>query len=236
MKKKLLISAVFVLSIITSHAQSDKSKEDLEIMRFIRKTPIESVEIKDLAIKTLDSIQNHSKDSVVIEEAKKLKAETENLKLTVKKSKDVSVLTKEDLKLYAIEQDKFKNITYIDAKYSTNFYPYIAILNGNIMLRLKIRYFESDWIFFDKVTVLAADKRFELKIFEPKRDTRGGYVEEESDTMVTPEILECLEATANSEKPEYRLTGKYYQDNKFSKRDISLIRAALNIYNKLKVE
>lgn len=155
-------------------------------------------------------------------------------------SRDLSALTKTDLKGLVVNHDKFSQKTIIKPNSNFTISPYLVITGDQSMyLRLKIYYSGSGWIFMDRATFLINDIPYDYNFkSQPRRETkysRIAPVEEVLDDLVDPDLLKILQLIAESKMPfEVKLSGDKYTIEKINQRNIDRVRSILNIYNNLK--
>jgi len=74
------------------------------------------------------------------------------------------------------------------------------------MLRFVVEYRASDWLFFDKVTMLTGDEQIEYYDYDTKRSVYDN-IEEKSDILVNDALLKFLEKVVMNQEVEVRLQG-----------------------------
>jgi len=236
---KNLLFIILSLALLEVSAQTDSTIEVLKaksMINILKKSFDDNNDIKDVVTKKLDSLisVSTSKEAILIYNNAKIDIGKGLVKL--KKSKDVSTLTKSELKGFTIENDKFNNIIFIKPYqnlFGNRFGSYIVIKDGLLSMRFYAEYRSSDWIFFNRIIVLTGDKKYEYQDTETRRDVTGG-VEEVSDVTVDDYLMSMLIDISKYKKAEVRFQGKdYYADREMSKREVQNITNILQIYNKL---
>jgi len=142
------------------------------------------------------------------------------------------------------EHDDFQHVTwYRDRTYSDDpttqaFQAYIGKDDngGQPYLRLLIRYFGTDWIFFDTAEVLADGKHFSIlqgahSAVKEDNDERGVW--EWADLEANDGELQMLRAITTADDVRLRLSGKYSQDRAITAREKAAIGRVLAAYTAL---
>jgi len=239
MKKAIVLLATILMSTYLFSQEKDSlDKVNRIMLNYLKSIDVESGAIRDLLISQADSILEKTTD---IELTRKTNQFIDNLRMVEFadfKAKPLSAADGQLVSKFNVKEDKFKGLTFITHKKASNFYPYIGLGKDIIYLRLVNKYNGDDWIFFDKVTLLIDDKKFEYEISAPNRDVGGsGKVYEKSDKMVDKILLDMLDYLSSSNgEIEYRMSGKYYVDNKFSKRDYQVFVDTMDLFNSLVME
>ena len=237
MKKLMFLAfALCATNLFSQEKDSDKIMKMLDIV----KNNMENKKVLD-SLKIEIEKYKDSTDPVVKIMYPQTKSMIDDL-VTMSKnnvqSKNLSELSKEDLKGFRIEEDKFKNRTFIYYKkwgFDTIFEPYIGIKNNSMYLRLKTEYKGNGWLFFDKVQFVINGKNYEYDAGETDREViSGANVSEVSDISVDENILNILNKIASSSGVvEFRLTGEKYQDFKLVDKEKQRIKSVLDLYKKL---
>lgn len=150
-------------------------------------------------------------------------------------SKSLSDIPKQDLKGFKIEDDKFKEITFISPKQMPKIYAYIGIKNGEMNLRLVNYYSDKNWIYWRKAIFLYNGKRFEYIDDNVESNVTLNYVSERSDLKCTPEMIEALREISKADKVDVRLEGSKGVDDFVLPGYIKeSLAKTLNLYDKLK--
>lgn len=197
-------------------ASSEKRDSVLIEIKNIRDTTT-SIELKRVA----DNAYHSIKELSVLEKNKVY-------------SKSLSDLKKEDLKNFRVNDDKFREITFIHHKKGYNFSPYLSIKKGVLNMRLKAHYIGTSWVFFDNVIILSGGKRYNFSFPNTSRDVGSGSVYEEGDIWVSPEMLNELREISQNNEVEIRYSGKYNYDKALSKQEVIALREVIELYDKLK--
>lgn len=212
-------SEVEQLSSLLKLASQDNVKRDsivIEIEKIRDNT--KSKEIKEFSNKAISSIK-----------------EIISLEKEIVYSKSLSDLSKDDLRNFRINEDKFRDISFIHHKREGNFYPYLSIKNQSLNIRLVAFYSGKEWVFFDNVIIVAGDKKYNIPFTDTKKDVgSGGYVYEKGDIWVSPELLQNLRDISMNDTIEIRYDGKRKYDAKLSKQEIITLRDVILLYDKLK--
>lgn len=238
MKKLMFLALAFCASnLFSQEKDSDKIMKMLDIV----KNNMENKKVLD-SLKIEIEKYKDSTDPVVKIMYPQTKSMIDDL-VTMSKnnvqSKNLSELSKDDLKKFRIEEDKFKNRKFIYYKkwgFETLFEPYIGIKNNSMYMRLKTRYQGSSWIFYDKIQFIINDKNYEFSVSEPDRNVEyGNGVKEIADTPVDENILNILYLISDvNNKVSVRFTGKYSKDYNLYKSNQEKIKEFLDLYDKLK--
>lgn len=238
MKKLMfLVLAFCATNLFSQEKDSDKIMKMLDIV----KNNMENKKVLD-SLKIEIEKYKDSTDPVVKIMYPQTKSMIDDLATMSKnnvQSKNLSELSKEDLKGFRIEEDKFKNRTFIYYKkwgFDTIFEPYIGIKNNSMYLRLKTEYKGNGWLFFDKVQFVINGKNYEYDAGETDTNVlSGSSVEELSDVSVDENILKILYLISDvNNDVSFRFKGKYYRDYTLNKSAKEKIKIFLNLYEKLK--
>ena len=160
--------------------------------------------------------------------------ELSDLEKNIVYSKSLSDLSKEDLKNFKTNEDKFREMAFIHHKREQGFYPYLSIKKGVLNMRLKAYYKGTSWVFFDNVIILSGGKRYNFSFPNTDRDVGTGSVYEEGDIWVSPEMLNELREISQNNEVEIRYSGKYNYDKVLSKQEVITLREVIELYDKLK--
>lgn len=113
--------------------------------------------------------------------------------------------------------------------------PYIGVNDsGSKWLRLVFHYTGSDWIFFDKVTIMVDGEKYykEFDYFDVDRNNGGGNVWEWADISPTSNDIEMLKAIAASSETIVRFQGDtYHYDLTVKSTDKTAIKDVLDAYS-----
>lgn len=235
MKKFLLL--LIVLASAGAAAQEFATDEILKLSKIVQNS--EDPTKRDSAIVEMERLYSSVSEvekpivSKLIFTVKDLNTEKKHLV----PAKSVSELTKDDLKDFRVNEDKFKEATFIHYKRwggDTRFVPYISIKNNNLRLRLVTEYKGRDWIFMDKVQFIIDGEKYEYTVY-PERDVQSQYVYERDDQTGTDYIINLLYKIANSKnKVEIRMSGKGKYDSYIPDGTKGHLKKILNLYEKLK--
>jgi hypothetical protein len=236
--KTLFLFIFFAVTLTVKGQSSDDEVNKLSsLMKIGTVTTKESTQ--DSIIVEMQKLVENSTSSVIKNYGKQAISsltELRNLSKNIVYSKQLSELSKEDLKNFKSNEDKFKEITFIHhRKESGNFLPYLSIKKGSLNMRIQASYSGKDWIFFDKVILLSENNKYEFSINDPDRKVGSGYVGEYGDDRAPIELIDYLRKVVNSESDiEMRYTGKYSFDKKMTKHEKSLLKDTIDLYDKLK--
>ncbi|MFC4688661.1 hypothetical protein ACFO4P_17095 [Epilithonimonas pallida] len=155
------------------------------------------------------------------------------------RSKDLSELSKSELKGFKIDEDKFKHTIFITNRWGFSIpviQPYIAINDGNAFLRVKTQYNGFSWIFMDRVQLIIDGKDYFYEIPNTERNVlSGGKVKESSDYIADEKQIEILKAIVNSkDKISVRLSGQKYYDTIIDSGTKTKFKELLELFDKLK--
>ncbi len=148
------------------------------------------------------------------------------------------------------EEDRIQNINFYSPKalkyYSNGSWaadvrcfilPYLGRNDSSVWLRLIYNYTGSDWVFFEKVIVVADGQKFE-KSFDYSdivRDNEAYSVWEYVDDTVSASDEKMLWAIANSKETLVRFQGDdYMHDFTVNATDKQAIREVMTAYDALK--
>lgn len=235
MKKTLF----FIILMLSVSFKSQSSENDSDKLISIVRTLGEKQDQK-----TIDSLKielNKLKEStnpvvkLKFSDVQKLLIETEENNATKVYSKSLSDLSKEDLKGFKIDEDKFKDVVFISPKQMPKIYAYISIKKGTLNLRLYNRYSNNSWIFWKKAIFLYDGKKFEYSDDNTDTNVYTGGVSETSDVRCTPEMIEALNEISKSNKVDVRLDGvKGVYDFTLTQNIKDNLSKIIDLYYKLK--
>lgn len=243
MKRFLFIATMLVAGVFVNGQTIEEETKQLEELIATAKSKTDTSE-KAKAVVDIMVFGAKAKNKEIHQKAKDAVADINNYKLideiakanNVVLSKPISDLSKEDLKEYRIEEDKFRSITFLTPKVSmTSKYAYLSVKESVLKFHLVMEYYGSGWIFWDKAILLYNGKKFEYFDNNTNRSvSSGANVTETSDVVADEKMLEALREIVNTEKVEVRLSGKYVSDFEMSDRTKKSIKLALELYDKLK--
>lgn len=232
--KKILLFAIllFGAAVYSQDTDTQKLGKILDLLK--ENQDVKTIDSLSLEIEKFSASDDNAV-KIMIPQVKSLLTELKNDNLNKVESKSVSELSKEDLKGFKVEEDKFKEITFISPRQMPKIYTYIGIKKGILNLRLVNYYSEKNWIFWKKAIFLYNGKRFEYTDESVDSNVSSGYVSERSDIKCTPEMIDALREIVKSDKVDVRLEGSKGVD------DFSLpgyikesIAKTLVLYDKLK--
>lgn len=117
---------------------------------------------------------------------------------------------------------------------SNGFYPYIGKDADSLWMRLVVRFSDSDWLFFDRMVIVADGIRVGFSGLKPQRDVGDGYVSEWLDGPVSKREYALLEAVAVAKNASLRLEGPNFQkDREISPREKAAIINVVMAYRAL---
>ncbi len=232
MKKLLLFAMVLMAIAFKAQTQEEEIKQLSNLVSLAKDNPAK----KDSAIVQMMVLKAKTKNPIVAEYSKKAIDtfnELSELQKNVISAKSINELSKDDLKNFKVNDDKFKEITFIHHKRESGIlYNYLSLKNGFLNMRLVASYSGKSWVFFDKVIILADGSKYEIPFEETDRTVGSGYVYEVGDIRATPEIIEILRKIASSSLVEIRFSGKYQDDQKLGKYPHQVIKETLELYDK----
>jgi hypothetical protein len=231
--KKLFLLLVLVSSF--SFSQEDKGSR--EMFKVYKKFPIESVEIKDMVIKYLDELKLKTKDTELITEIDNYKTKISSIALPEFKKIDFDSIPKDKLKNFRTSYDKFKKSGFISHKKNKDIFKiYLNINKEASHVRIKSRYFGSNWLFVKKIIFLIDGEKMELEFLNPDTEVLSGSgvnVEEITDQAVLKDSQKLLDAIYKSKQDiEIRFEGtKGVRDYVIKQKDLTPIRETIDLYN-----
>lgn len=115
--------------------------------------------------------------------------------------------------------DKLEGISWYQDKsthsYQSSFHLYFADHGGYVgNLRLKLRYYDDDWLFIHGFTVYADGQRFEYPNVEFERDHGSGSIWEWYDTPLSATHLSMVRAVLAAKEATVRYHGRQYRDDR----------------------
>lgn len=239
MKKLFFLSTILFSTIFFGQDKSD-SKKIFDLSDKFKNA--ETKKQRDSILNEMISLKDGLTSGLEKKMAVKLidiSKELSELKDNYIPANDLNILTKEDLKKFKIESDKFSGITTIrpDFVYSN---PTIRIRldwnDSKIALYLISSYEGSDWLFMNNAIILVDGQKFQYQIKSGERNVNVGYVTEYSTDIVNENMMNLVNAIANSkEQIDVRFSGsKGEKDFKLPLKTKERFVGMLNIYNKLK--
>lgn len=233
--KKLLFIAISFIAILTNAQNVDA---DVNKLSDLIKIGTENASKRDSVITEIEKLKEATTNSTVKSYSLVAVNSLKTLTLSEKNvtySKDLSELSKEDLKNFKINDDKFKGIAFIHhKKESGKFYPYLSVKNGVLNMRVVAYYSGKDWVFYDKIIFLADGKNIQFDFADTDRHVGSGYVSETADEWVSPDMLAKLREIANAKAVEMRFSGKRVDDGKLNKYEMQVLKEIIELYDKLK--
>ena len=218
MKKFLIIcTALMTIFSVNAQTQNDEINKLSELLRLSLNSSKQSV--KDSVLVEMKKITENSQ----FEETKRLGnisitklQQLNNLTKELVYSIPLSELSQDDLKGFKVKEDKFRKVTFIHHKLEGRDYPYLVITADNLLsMRIVMKYYGSNWIFFDKIIFLCNDETFEIKDLDVDRKIGGpDSVYETADFRVDNSLYTFFYKAFQSGKDiEYQLRGKYTSEN-----------------------
>jgi hypothetical protein len=241
MKKFLIIcTALMTIFSINAQTQNDEINKLSELLRLSLNSSKQSV--KDSVLVEMKKITENSQ----FEETKRLGnlsitklQQLNNLTKELVYSIPLSELSQDDLKGFKVKEDKFRKVTFIHHKLEGRDYPYLVITADNLLsMRIVMKYYGSNWIFFDKIIFLCNDETFEIKDLDVDRKIGGpDSVYETADFRVDNSLYTFFYKAFQSGKDiEYQLRGKYTSNGKLKSSEIKVFLSVFYLYSKLKKE
>lgn len=181
------------------------------------------------------TLENTNKviDSVDFKQKQKLK---DSLVLIAKLNREKA---KKELRSFKKQEDEFEgNIFYRDPRTpyyaNVNFiYPYIGQKGDEYWLRVKFQYAASDWLFINSGILLVDGEKYTIS-GTWERDNNSS-IWEWLDIPVGDTERVILRKVANSKSAKIRYIGnQYHSDRVITKKEKSIIRKTLKIYDNLK--
>lgn len=225
---------------INAQTQNDEINKLSELLRLSLNSSKQSV--KDSVLVEMKKITENSQ----FEETKRLGnlsitklQQLNNLTKELVYSIPLSELSQDDLKGFKVKEDKFRKVTFIHHKLEGRDYPYLVITADNLLsMRIVMKYYGSNWIFFDKIIFLCNDETFEIKDLDVDRKIGGpDSVYETADFRVDNSLYTFFYKAFQSGKDiEYQLRGKYTSNGKLKSSEIKVFLSVFYLYSKLKKE
>ncbi len=203
---------------------------------------------------TLKDIRENIEIEIKNEEIRKINKERE-FKEKQEKMQKIENNFKEAMQNIEKEYDEFNNITWFDSKKidGEKFSKEAELSAIRVFLygsqrgklgeyvdnvRLVLRYYGDDWIFFDKVIILADGERkeFQLNVYDAEHEVvKGGSlgrVYEKYDIAIDEEDMDFFLKVANSNTTKVRFYGKYQTDFYLNPHEKYIIKNILTAYKK----
>lgn len=139
-------------------------------------------------------------------------------------------------------RDEMEKVTFYEARGRNLLAPsldaYIAVSDKAAPIpRVRAVYYGKDWVFYDKIKVMADNEIVYEKNFSRQdvaRHNSGGSVWENADFPARPEDLAALQMIANSKVATIRFSSKErQQDHAISKKERARIAEVLNAYRSI---
>lgn len=140
------------------------------------------------------------------------------------------------------ERDKMEGISF----YSTKNMPaldssvdaYISLPDARLpLLRMKATYFGDNWVFYDKIKIMADDAVVYERDFEHGQvhhDNSGGSVWETADYVAKAVDIAALKLVANSKTATIRFAGSEHRaDHDVTEKERKSIRSVVDTYERL---
>lgn len=135
--------------------------------------------------------------------------------------------------------DKLEGITWYQDRSTHSFesavFLYFAERNGYVTnLRLKLRYYDDDWLFIESFTVYADGQRFEYPAATFERDHGSGSIWEWYDEPVTSRDLTMIRAVIAAKDASVRYHGRQYRsDRRLGSSQKAALQRVLDAYQAL---
>lgn len=135
--------------------------------------------------------------------------------------------------------DKLEGITWYQDRsthsYESAVFLYFAERNGYVAnLRLKLRYYDDDWLFIESFTVYADDQRFEYPAATFERDHGSGSIWEWYDEPVSARDLTMIRAVIAAKDASVRYRGRQYRsDRRLGASQKASLQRVLDAYQAL---
>lgn len=157
------------------------------------------------------------------------------------KSRSLDELSKQDLKKYKIEYDKFSELNFIYPKNRRGFshYPYLILTNSNrLMMKLRMRYFDNRWGFIEKIELIIDEEKYLLHVSDSDRNIRGGgYVEEILHIEIDDKAINVIEKIAKTKsKVDIKYVGKINKTGSLSGFDRMPFTSIYDLYENLVID
>lgn len=150
---------------------------------------------------------------------------------------ELNNISKEKLKNFRINNDKFKDVTYLDHKKNSKNRLYIYItVSDKKNLRFVTYQMANDWLFVKKVIILIDGEKYEYLFSNEKKSVlSAGTVVETSDLYVDDNFMKIIEKINNSNNDiDIRFEGeKGVRDFKLSKNEKQSFKETLELYHSL---
>jgi len=233
--KKILFFTALLFAVIVNAQDEDFNKLTSLISVLKEKQDAKTVDSVYVELKSLENTTNQAVKITLPEVISMVKGIKEENLLKVD-SKEISELTKDDLKSFKSNVDKFRNITFIHhKKEGGKVLPYLSIKNGFLNMRIQTYYSGKEWVFYKEVIFLNNNEKYIFKTDDPETKVHVGYVSEYSDDKASSEFIEYIKRAINSgSEIDVRFTGKSYYDTKLSKNEILVLKETIELYDKLK--
>lgn len=140
--------------------------------------------------------------------------------------------------------DKVEGVTFYHSKTEPKYInirsyilPYIGVNGDDVYLKVQFNYTGNNWVFFEKVTIVADGEtfRYDFSYSDIKRDTGYGDVAERIALDPTEKDIQMLIAIANSKETIVRFAGdERRKDVTIKEKDKQAIKDVLAAYEYLK--
>lgn len=139
-----------------------------------------------------------------------------------------------------VQRDAMEKVSFYEAKgrnlLASSLSAYVAVGDASTpFLRVRSVYYGDDWVFYEKIKVMADDQVVYEKAFnrsQVTRDNSSGSVWETADFAGSDVDLAALQRIADSKTATIRFSGSERQhDHKITKKEKENIAAVLRGYN-----
>ena len=140
---------------------------------------------------------------------------------------------------FRVTYDEVENLYFIHPKrdvlnLSNEANLYIGVKPNKAWLRMRIKYYNNDWLFVHSYKVAADSLRWESPLLEFERDHSSGNVWEWIDKSPTLEDLQNMRALAVASNPIIRFQGRqHFSDFKLTREQQDSIISILTLYELL---
>jgi|GEM_PF-3223263 len=236
MKKIILI---LLLPIFLFSQEKSSDVVDLTLLDFYKSKDVETYEYRDLFIEQTNMIMKRSSDSIVIKKCKEYLDYLSKVKTIEGINVDLSKASKEDLKLFYTNDDKYLKTKFLRHRKldSEQIRLSIQIKNNKALILMKVNYISNDWLFLKYLTFLVGEDQININLKEVERNVNLGSINETSSFYVNDEIMQNLEKIIQSPtRIDFRFSGdKGYNDSFLTLNHIKKLKEVIDFVNKIKI-
>lgn len=240
---KKIVFALLLMYVSIMHSQSDTiAKRDLvnrALLSYVKKQSILTTEMRDIIISKTEEIKNKTEDKELKKMCDDFIKSALKTKMPLSIEVDLDKASKEDLKKFSIETDKFTKNTMIRYKRTDGIRLnlIIQISEGRALLALRTYYRGVNWLFMNNVDFLINGEKYTYQVNNGEREVEIGYITETYVNFVDEDLLSILNNIVNTENDiDTRFDGSRSNFDFVLKKKYGIIplKEILNLLNTIK--